>query len=96
MSIEELERRVSAMEEQIAELRAERSGAKLDDVSQTIRSLRFDSDEHRKATVGLRHEIIGLRGDIGRQIGGVELRLGNVERLVIAIAGHLGVGGEQA
>ena len=93
MSIEELERRVAAIEEQVAELKAERSGAKLDDVSQMIRSLRFDSDEHRKATVGLRHEIIALRGDVGRQMASVELRLSSVETLLVAIAGHLGVGG---
>jgi hypothetical protein len=82
-----IEERLTAIEEGIARLKHERAGAKLDDVSQMLRSLRFDSDEQRKATHELRHEIIGLRADFER-------RVGRVETLLVAIAAHLGVGGE--
>ncbi len=83
-----IEERLTAIEEEIARLKQERAGAKLDDVSQMLRSLRFDSDEHRKATTDLRHEIIGLRSDLER-------RMGKVETLLVSIAAHLGVGGRE-
>ena len=96
MSIEELERRIAAVEEQVAELVAERAG------SQTLRALRFDTEEHRRATESLVHEVAELRLDLSVRDAadsvtdqGVSRCLSKMETLLVAIAGHLGVGGEQ-
>jgi hypothetical protein len=59
-----------------------------------VQALAITQTEHTQTFAQLRQDVAGLRGDFERTMGVVEGRLGRVETLVVAIAAHLGVGGE--
>lgn len=93
MSIEE---RLAAAEADIVRLKRERAGAKLDEVSQQLRSHGFDLHEIASAVANIRYDQTEMRAESNRRFDQLGKRLSSVEQLLIAIAAHLGVGEGQS